>query len=179
MWPSVRPMLRRSMATEALCDLSTVVSHSPRLSGPSSSSSIVISFFIFYFPSFSFFTLLFPSARSRLVCVLTFHCVNYSRKKVVPRLPTLLKRLPSTRSIYLSATRWKQNRTRSRSDTSLSSPPSFATHKVGVDMVPAKSAMEVIGPSLRSVPSVRSGGPGSGWASKTIHVSCPRALAPI
>ncbi|KAG5932078.1 hypothetical protein E4U60_005485 [Claviceps pazoutovae] len=58
-------------------------------------------------------------------------------------------------------------------------PPSFMTHEVGVDMVPAKSAMEEMGPSLRSVPSVRSGGPGSGWASKTIHVSCPRAMAPI
>ncbi|KAG6006228.1 hypothetical protein E4U21_007190 [Claviceps maximensis] len=99
------------------------------------------------------------------------------RDKVTPRLPTLLEKLPKTpRSIYLSATRWKQSRSRSRSTASSRSPSSFATaHAVGRKDSTAIPLAQM-GPSLCSVPSVRSGGPGSGWASKTIIVSCPLVL---
>ncbi|KAG5926015.1 hypothetical protein E4U42_003725 [Claviceps africana] len=104
--------------------------------------------------------------------------VSISRNKTVLRLPTLWEKLPKApRSIYLSATGWKQLRGRSRGKAS-PSPPSFTTHaREKTDA--AATPLAQMGPSLCSVPSVRSGGPGSGWASRTVLVPRPLALEPI
>lgn len=76
------------------------------------------------------------------------------RQKVVTKPLTLFERLPkSPRPAFFPATRWKQDR----------------------------NSHTQSGPLLCSVPSVHSGGPGSGWAGKTtIVLSSPTTtLAPI
>ncbi|KAG6039323.1 hypothetical protein E4U41_002896 [Claviceps citrina] len=109
-----------------------------------------------------------------------------NRRNVGTRPGELFEKRPKPRrSVYFSPARWKQYLSRGTVSPAPFIHSSYCSHRDRREerwlTTPSQQQQQQqqTGPSLSSVPSVRSGGPGSGWASKTIVVSGAAALPPI